>query len=55
MKKLQYQPKKIVKFEKLLISNKNRFCLTSPEKKEIRNDFNNQNILITKITNLHMN
>ncbi len=47
MKKLQYQPKKIVKFEKLLISNKNRFCLTSPEKKEIRNDFNNQNILIT--------
>ena len=47
MRKLQYQTKKIIKLERLLVSNINRFCLTNPEKKEIKNDFKNQNILIT--------
>jgi FlaA1/EpsC-like NDP-sugar epimerase len=47
MKTLQYQSKKIIKFEKLLISKKNRFQLNSLEKNEIKQDLQNENILIT--------
>tara|TARA_B100000780_G_C21093709_1_gene440912 strand:+ start:407 stop:1588 length:1182 start_codon:yes stop_codon:yes gene_type:complete len=47
MKTLQYRSKKTIKFEKLLVSKKNRFSLSISETNEIKEDFKNENILIT--------
>ena len=47
MNVLQYNSKKIVKLEKLLISKKNRFRPNLIEKNEIKQELRNENILIT--------
>lgn len=47
MNVLQYNSKKIVKLEKLLISKKNRFSPNLLEKNEIKQELRNENILIT--------
>ena len=47
MSVLQYNSKKTIRLEKLLISKKNRFSTNSREKNEIKQELRDENILIS--------